>query len=275
MLIILIILTILAFIVLAKLIWFLIFFKINDFSVPSSSIGNLAKRFKKVLVVFPHADDEGLSAGGLMANLSKNGVEVAWAIMTKGERGNPTASYDESLKAIRVKEAQKAAIPYGVKKLIQREYPDNGVDEHKIEMTTDIKKIIEDLKPELIITYDLSGLYGHPDHITVAEVVTDLVKSTFSNIELWYVSFPRKVIERIPLPVHMAKDKNFKDKREDPTTKVWVGFGSLINKIKAVEAYQSQRQSFSGGPMLKIIPSWFFTTFMLFEYFHQVLKSQD
>jgi LmbE family N-acetylglucosaminyl deacetylase len=80
-----------------------VYFSINDFSVPTIEF---PKNYKKILIVFPHADDEVLTTSGIMKKYSKT-KNITWMIMTKGERGTPDASIDENLKEIRVKEAKK------------------------------------------------------------------------------------------------------------------------------------------------------------------------
>src|SRR5258708_6270529 len=89
------------------LLWLLGFFYANDFSVPTRSLTELAKppkKFNKILVIFPHADDEALTAGGTLSQLSRQGKKVTWIVLTQGEKGNEGAHYDEKLKSIRTKE---------------------------------------------------------------------------------------------------------------------------------------------------------------------------
>lgn len=67
------------------LFWLTIFFLANDVSVPLASIS----KYKNILVIFPHPDDEVLTAGGLMRTLSNSGKKVNLIILSKGERGRP------------------------------------------------------------------------------------------------------------------------------------------------------------------------------------------
>jgi LmbE family N-acetylglucosaminyl deacetylase len=237
----------------------------NDFLVPSKSI----KDFKKVIVVFPHADDEAFTSGGTITELVKNGSDVTMVVMTKGERGTSDAHIDESLADIRVKEAENAAKAYGVQHLIQRNFPDNGMEDHKEEVKDDLKKIMDDIQPDLIITYDLAGLYGHPDHIVVSEAITELVQSDFPETKLWYSSFPKHILDTMKLPEHMAKDPEFKKRRVSPNVRVFV-VASTLDKIKAVYAYQSQMESLKEGFPVKWVPIWFYGSLAPIEYFHEV-----
>jgi hypothetical protein len=49
-------------ILIIMLVWLAVFMYLSDFSVPTEDIS----KFKSILVVFPHADDESLTASGLM-----------------------------------------------------------------------------------------------------------------------------------------------------------------------------------------------------------------
>lgn len=249
-------------------IWIYAFFSANDFSLPSKSAVEISKEYQKVLVVFPHADDEVLSCGGLLSQLSKKS-EVQWAILTKGERGTETAELDESLKSVRVAEAQRAAKLYGVTLIHQFDYPDNDVPSHREQVFQEMKKLIGQFQPELVITYDQSGLYGHPDHIVVSEVVTQIIEKDFKDTKLWYVSQPQKVVQHMKLPEHMADDLEFKSRRVVPNVKVWIGLEGMLKKTKALYTYQSQINFFKNGVPVKVLPLWFYTSISPYEYFYQ------
>jgi LmbE family N-acetylglucosaminyl deacetylase len=249
--------------------WIFGFVYANDFSVRTKSLSGISTKYKNILIIFPHADDEALSSGGVISQLSNSEANLHWLILTKGEKGNEAASIDEQLKEVRVEEARRAAHFYGINNLIQREYPDNGVDEFKDRLTTELEQTIDSVKPDLIITYDLAGLYGHPDHMVVSEVVTNLVKKNFPDTKLCYVSYPKKILGSISLPEHMAEDKFFKGERAYPNFKVWVGLRGVINKIEAVYTYKSQRQSFVSSFPVKFIPLWFYVSLTPYEYFYE------
>ena len=130
-----------------------------------------------------------------------------------------------------------------------------------------MSKLILETNPDLIITYDLSGLYGHNDHIVVSEIVTEIAKA--NKTELWYTTLPKKMLDRINLPEHMSTDNNFKLRRSLPNIKILTASHTL-NKIRAVYTYKSQHNSFQEGLPTKIIPMWFFHSLPLYEYFYRV-----
>jgi LmbE family N-acetylglucosaminyl deacetylase len=144
------------------------------------------------------------------------------------------------------------------------------VDAFKNRLTEDLKLIIKVSHPDLIITNDESGGYGHPDHIVVSKIITKLIKTEFSKTYLWYTSTPQKLFNQLSLPEQMAKDKNYKSDRKFPDFKIWIGLSGLINKIRVVYAYQSQFASFKKSISFRIIPLWFYISLTPFEYFHEV-----
>lgn len=258
---------ILILILLGLLFWSFGFMRSNDLSIPAK---NFPSDIKRVLIIFPHADDEALAAGGSIAKLAPKGIDITWVLLTQGERGNEGAHLDENLKTVRKGEAEKVASILGINKLIQKDFPDNGVTEHKAALEKYIELLFINERPDLVITYDLAGMYGHPDHIVVSEVVTELISNKYPETKLWYASYPRKILDSVSLPEHMAKDENYGNRRSYPTHKVWVGYKGVIKKIKAVHAYKSQKMSFIKMMPNKQVPLWFYISLTPFEYYHEV-----
>ncbi len=243
-------------------IWLICVFVVNDFFLPTKNI----REFKPILVIFPHADDEVTHTAGLMRIASQYNNKTTWIILTKGERGTPDAHLDNSLKEIRTKEASEVAKIYGVTKLIQEDFGDDNLKGKRKELTTYIDKAIQNENPDLIITYDLAGEYGHPDHIIVSEIITDLVKNKYKNIHLWYATYPKLIYNMATFPAQMAKDPNFMKRRTPATFKIFISF-NVIQKIKALYTYKSQIQSFKKAIPYKIPPFFVYSLFV-YEYFN-------
>jgi LmbE family N-acetylglucosaminyl deacetylase len=248
------------------LLWIAGFLLATDFAVSLKD----ARQFHRVLAIFPHADDETISCGGFLHRISRRGSIITLVLLTRGERGTSQATHNESLKDIRTKEAQTVAALLGISRLIQEDFGDGILCEKRQELTTFIATTIEQEKPDLLITYDLAGLYGHADHITCSEIITALKKDRFPEVPLWYVTFPKRMLARIKPPEHMTVDPLFREKQALPTHKVFIGF-SVLPKIKSWYTYQSQRTSLTKG-INKFLPIWFlwfFLSLVLFEYFSE------
>ena len=119
-----------------------------------------------VLILAPHADDEVLGAGGLIARLSSEGKLVTVAILTgHGTKAHPLWGKN-TWKKIR-KEAEDSSKLLGVSKLIFRELPASCLDtEPNWKINKDVLSVIEKVKPRevyLPFEHDL-----HYDHSKVA-----------------------------------------------------------------------------------------------------------
>lgn len=247
-------------------IWLIAFFILNDFSIPSVDIST----YKYILVIFPHADDETLAVSGLMRKASLEGAEVSWVILTKGERGNPTASLDLKLKPIRTQEAKDISQLLKVATLYQEDFGDGQLMKKKKEIMNFLTAVFKEKKPDLVITYDLSGWYGHSDHIATTEVVHKLIKTSSTSTQLWYVTLPKKVWAIAGgLPTQMAKTPDWVKHRTFPTIKVFIG-KNIFQTVQSVYLYKSQYQSFRESIPFAPIPMWFFVSMGWFEYFYRV-----
>jgi len=251
----------LSIVLIITLVWMAGFLFTTDFSVP----GRNARQFKRILVIFPHADDEAITCGGFLHRAAKGGSAITLALLTKGEKGTPKATPDANLKDIRTREAQAVGAIFGISRLIQEDFGDGELHEKRQELMVYIAALIEQEKPDLMLTYDLAGLYGHLDHIACAEIITELKTTRFQAIPLWYVTLPKRLLSRVKLPEHMAIDSNIQGKQALPTHKFFIG-ASVFPKIQSWYTYKSQRAALKEGTS-KLLPFWLLLSMMLFEYF--------
>jgi LmbE family N-acetylglucosaminyl deacetylase len=244
-------------------VWVIGLFKTNDFKISTKNIS----KYQKILIIFPHPDDESLSVSGLVQTAKKLGKNITLLVLTKGEKGEAYKCSLEDLGEIRKKEMEKSAKIIGVSNLIQLDFPDGKLKQKKSEILKYLDNQIKISDPDLVITYDLSGLYGHEDHIVVSEIVTNLIKEKYIKTALWYISYPYKVLDMISLPTHMAKNKDFLTKRMAPSLKIFVGFYFIYSYL-SVMAHHSQHKSFRNEE-LWFVPLWFAYSTQIFEYFYE------
>jgi LmbE family N-acetylglucosaminyl deacetylase len=245
--------------------WILLFLFASDLSLPTED----PRKFKNVLFIFPHPDDETLTAGGLIYQLSQIGALTTLLTLTKGEKGTSDAHLDVSLKKTRTAELYTVAKILGASEVVLKDMGDGELSHQKNEMKRVVNETLSAGDYDLVVTYDQSGLYGHPDHIALSEVVTEVVQQKFSQVSLWYAAQPKRVMKLIKLPEHMAQDPQFRSKRMVPNIKIFAGFG-VWRKILAEYAYKSQFSSFQRGMPLPFIPVWYFVSFGVYEYFYRV-----
>jgi LmbE family N-acetylglucosaminyl deacetylase len=234
-------------------------------SVPRADL----RRFKSVLVVFPHPDDETISCGGTLNRLSRAGSAVSVLLLTRGERGNARGTFDPALGEIRNAEALRAADILGVTSLIHEDLGDGRLNGRRADVRGRIADGIEAIKPDLLITYDLAGLDGHPDHVVCAELVTELRRTQFPHIALWYVSQPGRLVHLLHVVGQLATDAEVDRRRAEPTERVFIGAG-VIPKIRAWYEYRSQRAFIARG-LGRLVPTWLAVSMLQFEYFAEMV----
>ena len=243
--------------------WVIVFAKLNDFTVPTIKKIDC----QNVLVVFPHPDDEVLTCGGLIKKLSKKGVRATLLVLTKGEKGTLDAHREHFLRKRRAREVKNSARTLGFTKTIVKDFGDGLLNQKKEVLASYLANFFQKGNYDLVITYDLSGLYGHEDHIVVAQIITALARKQ-KKIKLWYASPNKKLLSHIKLPEHMAKSGDFKKMRSNPTLKVFVG-RHILAKVQAFYCHKSQMRTLGAGGPIKILPKWFYLSALSYEYFFE------
>ncbi len=236
---------------------------VNDFSVPARQLGH----FKRALVIFPHPDDE-TNVAGTIWRLARNGCAVTLAVLTEGECGTPDAHFEQDLATQRRAEMRQAAKALGDVELIQEDFGDSRLATRTSRLKPYLDGLLAREQPDLVISYDLAGLYGHPDHVACAQIIADLLAQKYPGVSLWHTAWPKRLLAMAKLPEHMARGPDFRSKRANPNARVFVGLG-LIAQIRAIYAHKSQRQSFASSVPYHL-PLWFVQSLKVYEYFEQV-----
>jgi mycothiol S-conjugate amidase len=142
----------------------------------------------RLLSVHAHPDDESSKGAATLARYAAEGVDVLVATCTGGERGdilNPaldTAETRADLPAIRRREMAAAAEILGVRQRFLG-LVDSGLREPLPEgcfatlpleeAAAPLVALIREFRPHVVITYDETGGYPHPDHIRTHEVTVE------------------------------------------------------------------------------------------------------
>jgi LmbE family N-acetylglucosaminyl deacetylase len=148
-----------------------------------------------LLAVFAHPDDE-VFAGPTLTRYAREGVYVYLAIATKGEKGATEFAKipaGEPLAAARRAEATCACKELGIEPPIFFNLNDgelgaitNPLAKNIQAVADNVQKLIDQLHPQVIITWGPDGGYGHSDHRLVSDAVTQVVQSQKSGIKLYY-----------------------------------------------------------------------------------------
>ncbi len=134
----------------------------------------------RLLVVLAHPDDESLGNGGMLAKYAAEGVETYLITATRGEQGWFGAPGDnpgpERLGKIREAELGEAAEVLGIREVTFLDYRDGELEAAD---TAEVVEIIADhirrIRPQVVVTFDPVGFYGHPDHMAICRYTTGAV----------------------------------------------------------------------------------------------------
>lgn len=152
---------------------------------------------RRLLLVHAHPDDETINNGATMARYVDQGAHVTLVTCTAGEEGEVLVASHEHLAA----DADDALGPHRVTELAAA-MAALGVTDHRFlggtgryrdsgmmgtpandrpecfwradltEAATHLVEVIREVRPQVMVTYDEFGGYGHPDHIQAHRVAT-------------------------------------------------------------------------------------------------------
>jgi len=235
---------------------------------------------KKLLGIFAHPDDESVAPGGTLAKYSKAGWRVDIVTATRGDAGG-WGDVDEAsgrtLPEVRTEEVRKAAEHLGVRSVTLLDYKDGRLSiMHPGEIEAKIVAVLEEMKPDVVITHEPNGITNHPDHIKTSLSTTFAYQTYAKEREkegppedpnppkLYYVCFPETVLsyliqsKRFPRELFHKPVRGVEDKKI--TTVIDIR-RFATSKMKALEAHVTQR------PILEKYMNVANNPFLLQEYF--------
>ena len=171
-----------------------------------------------LVCVHAHPDDEAFFASGASAYYASAGHRVVLITCTSGQLGFDGAgrSGDQlghdtlQTKVTRAGELQESAAMLGISRVVNLGYDDSGMkgwpendapnafankDVDAVART--IASIMDEEHAAVVITYDESGFYGHPDHVKANEVTRTAVALSDSVERLYYSVVPEGIISSL------------------------------------------------------------------------------
>ena len=147
----------------------------NNTNRATSVIRNpLSAGLGTILSVWAHPDDETYLAAGVMAAARDNGQRVVCVTATAGEHGtaDPTAWPPARLGQVRRWEAAAAMAVLGVTEHRVLAFEDGSLTDDDSDGITRIGQLIDEIRPDTILTFGADGMTFHPDHIAIHHWVT-------------------------------------------------------------------------------------------------------
>lgn len=211
---------------------------------------------RTLLALVAHPDDESLACGGLLARCAALNARVVVVSLTRGEAGPAPATAPThrltpgaSLAGIRSAEFQAAARVLGAREAILLDHADGmlpWLDAAVVEAA--IRGLLAAHRPDVVVTFDVDGLYWHPDHVAVHERTTAVVAALGEAAPaLYYASLPRgqmrAVVERTggdrPVVPGLTDPDAFGAAAPEPTLVVDAG-PYAAHKLAALMCHASQ-----------------------------------
>lgn len=157
----------------------------------------------KLLCVLAHPDDESLALGGTLARYATEGVETYLVTATRGEHGwmGSEADYPgpKALGQTREAELLAATRALGMREVHFLDYEDGHLDEADAqEAIAKIAAHIQNIQPQVVMTFGPDGIYGHPDHIAISQMTTAACVAAAGSHQvskLYYLEESEPVIE--------------------------------------------------------------------------------
>jgi LmbE family N-acetylglucosaminyl deacetylase len=136
----------------------------------------------KLMCILAHPDDESLGFGGILAHYARAGVATHLITATRGERGwlGEPADYPgaQRLGRIRERELRAAAEILQIRETTLLDYMDGDLDQaDPVEIIDQLVGHLRRVRPQVVVTFDPYGIYGHPDHIAICQFTTAAINA--------------------------------------------------------------------------------------------------
>jgi LmbE family N-acetylglucosaminyl deacetylase len=170
-----------------------------------------------LMAVHAHPDDEAISTGGVLARYADEGVRTVLVTCTNGELGDgpggvkpgePGHAEDEVV-AMRRKELEESCRVLRVSHLELLGYHDSGMmgwpqnDAAGAFWHADVDQaagrlaaLMRRYRPQVVVTYDEHGFYGHPDHIQAHRITVAATATTGVPDKLYFPAVPQSAMPR-------------------------------------------------------------------------------
>jgi N-acetyl-1-D-myo-inositol-2-amino-2-deoxy-alpha-D-glucopyranoside deacetylase len=182
----------------------------------------------RLMSIHAHADDETITMGGLLATCADRGIRTCNICCTDGKLATivaadmPEETTRPHLAEIRQQELRAAMEILGVDEVQFLGYGDSGMwgaDTNqlpgafwKADINEAVGRVVAHIRrfrPQVVVTYDAAGGYGHPDHIQTHRVALLAVEAALQKAlypeagepwrvqKLYYTAFPRSFFKKV------------------------------------------------------------------------------
>ncbi|MGI8667232.1 MAG: PIG-L family deacetylase [Jatrophihabitans sp.] len=175
----------------------------------------MVQRDLTLMAVHAHPDDEATGTGGVLARYAAEGIQTVLVTCTDGGCGDGPGgikpddpAHDRAaVVALRQAELEESCAVLKVSHLELLNYADSGMmgwatnDAPGAFWTTPVEEaagklaeLIRQYQPDVVVTYDENGFYGHPDHIQAHRITMAAVAATGSAAKVYWTTAPRSMM---------------------------------------------------------------------------------
>lgn len=242
---------------------------------------------RRILLVHAHPDDETLATGGVIARYAAEGVDVVLVTCTLGEQGEIVlselaglgAEHADQLGGYRLGELRAACSALGVCE--QRflggvgRWRDSGMvvepggraslpaDLHPrafaggplTEQVVQLVGVLDELRPQVVVTYGPDGGYGHPDHVRAHEVTMAAATQVPAVARVFWAVRPRSAVDAgitamrgmVGLPFTTPDPGGLPGVADEEVTTVLDVGAQVQTTMRAIRAHATQVRLWEGG----------------------------
>lgn len=250
---------------------------------------------RTLLGLFAHPDDESFGPGGTLARYAAEGADVHVIIATDGDAGSVEENHKRqdgrTLAQERGEELARAAVALGITSVWNLPYrdsgmrgsADNGHERALIQQPVDglvaeLVEYVRRLRPQVVLTHDPFGGYGHPDHIRCCEAMTAAFHLAgqadrspngllpYGPQKLYYTAFDKRLLKLVVQAMRWAgKDPSKIGRNQDIdlveisrwVTPVHARIDVAAYARQKDEASRAHASQYGGGPaFLRILPGF-------------------
>src|SRR5580693_4561233 len=175
----------------------------------------MADRPLTLMAVHAHPDDEAIGTGGVLAHYANEGVRTVLVTCTNGELGDAPggikpedpAHDPDVVVPLRRAELEASCQVLGVTHLELLGYHDSGMEGWAqneapgafwntpvAEAGHRLAELMRTYQPQVVVTYDENGFYGHPDHIQANRITHAALDECGIPAKLYYTAVARSVL---------------------------------------------------------------------------------
>ncbi|MFG3195286.1 PIG-L family deacetylase [Streptomyces sp. NPDC048208] len=177
----------------------------------------MADRPLTLMAVHAHPDDEATGTGGVLARYAAEGIRTVLVTCTDGRCGDGPggvkpgeAGHDPAAVALmRRHELEASCEVLRVSDLETLDYADSGMTGWPSndapgsfwrtpveEGASRLAELMREYQPDVVVTYDENGFYGHPDHIQAHRITMAALELTDLTPKVYWTTAPRSMMAR-------------------------------------------------------------------------------